>query len=147
MFPNSKVDVFLQTTTVTNGGTTTAKLDTLGADFVMIDVVSTTANNATNNPSVFKLSESDDTYYSNSADITAFVGDGAGGWTVPNWPTATTGVLSVKFNVDARHRKRYLFLTISPLLSQDFTGVANLFALERSAVNTTDANVIALVSG
>jgi len=144
MFPQTKADVFLQTTSVTNGDTVTAALDTMGFDFVTIDVISTTSNNATNNPSVLKLSESDDaTTYS---DVTAAVGDGTGGFTVPNWHTNTATAKTLKFNVDLRHRKRYLKLTITPITTQSFTAIANLTRGEISPVNTTDANVLALVA-
>jgi len=146
MYPQTKSDVFLLTTQATNGETVTANLDTLGFDFVTIDVISTTSNNATNNPSVFKLQESDDTTASNFADITALVGDGAGGWTVPSWFTATANSKAVKFNVDLRHRKRYLRLSISPVTTQSFTAIANFARGETTPVNTTDANVLALVS-
>ena len=145
MFPQMKSDLFLQTTSVTNAGTVTANLDTLGFDFVSIDVISTTSDSATNNPSVFKLSESDDTVVTNFADITALVGDGSGGWVVPNWFTATANAKTVKFNVDLRHRKRYLRLAISPLTTQSFTAIANFARGETTPINTTDANVLALV--
>jgi len=146
MYPQTKSDVFLQTTSLTNGATGTANLDCMGFDFVTIDIISTTSNDATNNPSVLKLGESDDTVVTNFADITALVGDGAGGFTVPSWFTATANAKTVKFNVDLRHRKRYLRLTVSPLTTQSFTAIANFMRGELAPVNTTDANVLALVS-
>lgn len=144
MFPQTKSDVFLLTTSATNGETVTANLDTLGFDFVTIDVISTTSNTVSNNPSVFKIGEGDTT--STFTDITELVGDGAGGWTIPNWFTATAGAKTIKFNLDLRHRKRYLRLTISPVTTQSFTAIANFARGEISPVNTTDANVLALVA-
>lgn len=147
MFPQSKADVFLNTTSATNGETVTANLDTLGFDFVSIDLISTTSNNATNNPSVLKLSEADTTDATNFSDITAFVGDGAGGFTVPSWFTQTADRQVVKFNVDLRHRKRYLKLTITPITTQSFTALANLHRGELSPVSAADVNALAVVSG
>ena len=138
-----KSDVFLQTTSVTNGATASAFLDTLGFDAVTIDLVSTTADNATNNPSVLKFSEGDTT--TAATDITELVGDGTGGFTVPSWHTATANAKTVKFNIDLRHRKRYLKLTVSPVTTQSFTAIANFYKGELAPVNTTDSNVLALV--
>jgi hypothetical protein len=146
MYPQSKADLFLDTTSVTNGGTATANLDTIGFDFVSIDLISTTASAGTVNPSVLKLSESDDTVATNFADITALVGDGTGGFTIPSWFTQTADRQVLKFNIDLRHRKRYLRLTVSPTTTQSFTALANLHRGELAPVNATDANVLALVS-
>ena len=144
MFPQSKTDVFLQTTALTNGATGTAVLDTLGYDFAAIDLISTTSDNTTNNPSVLKLGEGDTT--ASFADITAFVGDGSGGFTIPAWHTNTTNAKALRFNVDLRHRKRYLQLTVSPLTTQSFTAVAQLHSGEISPTSAADVNALAVVS-
>lgn len=144
MFPQTKLALMLQTTSATNGETVTARLDTAGADFVSIDVVSTTSNNATNNPSVFKLGESD-ALTGPYSDVSGFVGDTD--FTIPNWHTQTADAKALKMNVDTRHRKRYLQLTISPVTTQSFTAVANLFLNDRAPRNADDANVLALVAG
>lgn len=141
-----KTDVFLQTTSLTNGATGTANLDTMGFDAVSIDLISTTSDNTTNNPSVLKFSESDDTVVTNFADITALVGDGTGGYVIPAWHTNTATAKTVTYNIDLRTRKRYLKLTISPLTTQSFTAIAKFYKGELAPVNTTDANVLALVS-
>jgi hypothetical protein len=145
MFPQSKTDVFLQTTAVTDGATGTAVLDTLGFDFVTIDLISTTADDATNNMDVLKLSESDDlTTY---ADITEFVGDGVGGFTIPAWHDATADAKVVRFNVDTRHRKRYLMLTVVPKTNHSFTAVAHLYNGEVSPTSAADVNALVVVAG
>lgn len=144
MFPQTKLALMLQTTSATNGETVTARLDTAGADFVSIDVVSTISNNATNNPSVFKLGESD-ALTGPYSDVSGFVGDTD--WTIPNWHTQTADAKGLKMNVDTRHRKRYLQLTITPVTTQSFTAVANLALNDRSPNNASDAGVLALVAG
>jgi len=146
LFPNSKTMVMLQTTSATNGETVTSQnLDTKGFDVVHIDVVQTTSNNTTNNPSVFKLQHADTTDVSNFADVSGFVGDTD--WTVPTVGTNTATVSSYKLKVDVRHKKRYLRLLISPVTTQSFTAVANLFGGEVVPTNATVANVSALVEG
>lgn len=147
MFPQAKKDYFLQTTSATAGATVTAILDTLGYDFAAIDVIATTSNAASNNPSVLKLAEADDTNATSFADITAFVGDGSGGFTVPSSNTATASNSLYTFNVDCRHRKRYLKLSISPLTTQSFTALAQLHRGEVSPTSATDVNALAVVSG
>lgn len=146
MYPQSKVVVFLQTTQETNGGTITSQnLDTIGFDFVSIDVVQTTSNNVTNNPSTLKLQQSDTTDASNYSDISGFVGDTD--FTIPNVGTNTATVSSYKFNVDLRHRKRYLRLLVTPITTQSFTAVANLFRGDRIPTSAADVNASVVVSG
>jgi len=145
MFPQSKAVNFLQTTSVTNAGTATSlNLDCAGFDFVTIDVIQTTSNNTTNNPSVFKLQHSDTTDASNFSDISGLVGDTD--WTIPTVGTDTNTIGTVKMNVDMRHKKRYVRLLISPVTTQSFTALANLHRGERIPVSATDAGVSALVA-
>lgn len=144
MFSQTKSALMLQTVQATAGETVTARLDTVGADFVSLDIISTTSNNVTNNPSVLKLGESDAST-GPFTDVSGFVGDTD--WTIPNWHTATADAKVLKMNVDTRHRKRYLQLSISPVTTQSFTVVANLGRMDRAPVNASDANVLALVGG
>jgi hypothetical protein len=138
--------VMLQTTSETNGGTITSQnLDTKGQDVVYIDVVQTTSNNVTNNPSVFKIQHADTTDASNFSDISGFVGDTD--WTIPSVGTNTATVSSYKFKVDVRHKKRYLRMLISPVTTQSFTAVANMYGSEQVPTNATLANVSSLVEG
>jgi hypothetical protein len=143
----SKSVVMLRAAGVTNAGTASANIDCIGYDTLDLDIASTTSNNTTNNPSVLKLSHSDTTDATNFSDITEFVGDGTGGFTVPAWHTQTADEKTVKMVVDLRHRKRYLKLTISPVTTQDFLALARLTRGEFVPVNATDANVHALVVG
>ncbi len=145
MKPQAKQVIAINQASTTNAATAAGNIDCRGYDFATIDVITTTSNDTTNNPSVLKLAESDDTVVSNFADITAFVGDGAGGFTIPD--AVTSGDWGVKFNVDLRYRKRYLRVSVSPVTTQSITAIANLHKAEQAPVNTTDANVKALVEG
>jgi hypothetical protein len=61
--------------------------------------------------------------------------------------TNTATLSHYKFNVDLRHRKRYLRLLASPVTTQSFTAVANLHRGELVPVTATDAGVSVLVAG
>ena len=145
MLPQGKNIIVISQASTTNAATATGNIDTLGFDYAVVDLLLATSNDTTNNPTVCKLAECDTTVVSSFADITAFVGDGSGGWTIP--AAVTSGDWVVKFNVDLRGRKRYLKLSVSPLTTQVMTAMANLFRAEESPVDTTKANVAALVEG
>lgn len=137
----SKTVVSLMGTGVTNGATVTASIDTLGYKRARVRVIMGTSNTASNNPSVLKVGESDDaTTYT---DITELVGDGVGGFTVPNASTADANV--VEFDIDLRGRKRYLKVTLSPTTTQESVMVADLAAGDKAPVTSTEMGVMAIV--
>ena len=142
----TKQVVMIGQSSTTNAATASGNVDTKGYDFASIDVLMATSNAATNNPSVLKLAESDDTVVTNFADISGFVGDTD--FTIPVAETvATNDPNAYKFNVDLSGRKRYLKLSISPLTTQVITAIANLSKAEQSPVSSTDANTKLLVEG
>jgi len=142
MVPYGKQVVAINDIEVTNGETATGNIDTLGFDFATIDVVMTTSDDATNNPSTLKLQECDTTVATSFADISGAVGD-----TDFDVPAALTeGNYGVKFNVDCRGRKRYLRVVVTPLTTQGIVAIANLFRGDEGAINTTIAGVKALVN-
>lgn len=142
---NLRMDIVLRESAPTNGETVTSDaIDTLGYDSCLIIVQGTTSNNATNNPSVLKITESDDaTTYS---AITALTGDGAGGFTIPNSPTATTTKPFAVFNIDTRYRKRYLLVTITPVTTQTFNVIAIQGRGAQAPVGTTAQNAACVVT-
>lgn len=144
---NSKTVVALLGTGITAGETVTANIDTLGADFAAIELILGTSNTVSNKPTTLKLSESDDTVVTNFADITKFVGGGAGGFTIPNADTANANVY--RFNVDCRARKRYLKLTAAVRTTQQGVMVARLGRMEESPGSATETGtgVLTLVEG
>ncbi|MCS3690941.1 hypothetical protein [Bradyrhizobium elkanii] len=136
----------------TNAGTfTSANIDTLGADYVSIDISATTQSASTQagSPSVLKIQESDTTVVTSFADVVGFRGASA---TATNVDFVvgigkTSGVNAYKFNVDCRGRKRYLNVVISPTTTQTFEVTANGFRLEQSASTASKAGVLNLVEG
>lgn len=148
MQPMKNVLMLRESSTATNA-TATGVLDCLGFDFASIDIYAGTNSAVTQTHTVLKLTEGDTTVYSNSTDITKFVGGGTGGFTLPNVATQTADVKSLKFNVDCRTRKRYLFAAITPsgTAAQVVTMVANLGRGEIVPVTASDCNALLLVNG
>lgn len=131
----------LQSST-TNGGTASGTIDTLGFDYCRIAVLLPTADVVSNKPSVLKISEGDTT--SSFTDVTAFVGGGAGGFTIPNAITAATSITQpyAVFNVDARARKRYLKISVSPQTTQVVNVLAELSRAEQTPSTSAQATVV-----
>ncbi len=141
MLPTPKtVAVFSASTT--NAATASGNIDTRGYSYAVIELIESASNAATNNCSVLKVSESDDTVVTNFANVSGLVGDTD--FTIPN--SVTSGVQVVaQMRVDLRGRKRYLKLSASPVTTQVLTGVAHLHRGEEAPVDATDANVGVLV--
>lgn len=137
---NTKTFIALKQEAATNGATLTSdNIDTLGFGEVLIEVHSTTSNNATNNCSVLKVQECDTTVASSFADITAAVGDGASGFTIANAATATSNTSIAKFHGRCGgSRKRYLRVLISPLTTQTFSVIAQLGRAEQTPDTITE---------
>lgn len=144
MKPSPKAVLVIAPVSKTNGATASASFDTLGYDHLTLDVAIPTADTTTDGVSVLKLSESDDTT-TTVTDVTAFVGGGTGGFTLP--AGKTSGNTLVKMNVDLKKRKRYLTLTVSPRTTQILAAIANLQIAEQSPTQASDAGVDMLVNG
>ena len=125
----------------TNGETASGIIDTLGYDYAEIDVIATSSNNVTNNPSVLKIGEGDTT--SAFTNVSGLVGDTD--FTIPNCYTNTASDYKVKFGVDLRGRKRYLQVSVSPVTTQIISAIASLAVGDEGPDSATDANVDALV--
>lgn len=154
MLPQGKqlLDGYTGTGSATNAGTyTSAAIDTLGTDFVTIDIGASTQSASTQagSPSVLKLQESDTTVASTFADIVGFRGGSATAtnvdFVVPIG--VTSGKNNYKFNVDCRPRKRYLQVVISPTTTQTFSATTNGFRNEQAPYTAAKANVLALIEG
>lgn len=143
MLPISKTVVAITAQSVTNAATVTGNIDRLGYDYCELDVLLAGGNAATNNPSVLKVSESDDTVVTNFADVTGLVGDT--GFTIPNIGTDTEASTVVKMRLDLKKRKRYLKVTISPITTEVLCAVAQLGRGYEAPVSTTDAGVATVV--
>ena len=142
MLPVAKGAIVISPTSTTNAATTTGTLDTLGYDFAVIDVMSTTSNDTTNNFSVLKIEEGDTT--SAYSAITALTGDGTGGFTIPAADTSTP-VIVATFHIDLTGRKRHLKLSASPVTTQTIWAQAKLFRGDEIPSTATKANASVLV--
>ena len=146
MVPSSKLVVGLIGTSTTAAATTTANFDTLGYDYAQVAVIMGTANVVSNNPSTLKLAMSDDTEVTNFSDITACVGDGTGGWTIPNSDTSNTN--AYLFNVSLVGKKRWLRLSVAPLTTQIISAHAILSRGETAPIVVGDqgTGVLAVIN-
>lgn len=137
---------------LTNGATgTSANIDLLGVDFVTVDVSATTQSASTQagSPSTLKIQESDTTVATTFADVVGFRGASA---TATNVDFVvgigkTSGVNAYKFNIDARNRKRYLNVVVTPTTTQTFYVNANGFRAEQSPSTAVKAGVTSLIEG
>ena len=138
MVRKPKSAIVISPVSTTNAATATGNLDTLGYDFIVIDVMATTTNSATNNFSVLTLSEGDTT------SSYAAVKTGDTDFTIANMSTTVDQVVA-QFRVDMRGRKRYLKLTASPLTTHTIWAHATMYRGNIEPVIALDANVGVLV--
>lgn len=138
MTPAPKSEIVISPTATTNAATTTGTLDTLGFDFAVIDVCSTTSDDTTNNFSVLTLSEGDTT------SSYAALKTGDTDFTIPAADTSVDEVVA-QFRVDLRARKRHLKLTVSPVTTQTIWATAQLYRADELPVTAAKANVAVLV--
>lgn len=143
-----RADIAIVPVSVTNAGTATGKaVDCLGYDRAHFVVNGSAADAVTNKESVLKLQESATTDASNFADVTAFVGGGAGGFTIPNSQTTATKPRAM-FSVDLTvPRKRYLRVIASPVTTVLYSATAFLTKGEEAPTDAAKANVGVLVRG
>jgi hypothetical protein len=139
---NDKVVSALPVGTTGANETATLVIDTAGYDHASVTVMRA-ANAATTFASVLKVEESDNN--SDYSNVTALVGGGAGGFTIP---TATTGVASVvKMDIDTKAKKRYLKVSMTPSTAVNVAMSARLSRAEVAPATAAEAGVIGLVKG
>lgn len=129
------------------GATATATLtiDTLGYDHASVAVLRA-ANASTVFANAIKIEESDDN--SSYANVTALVGGGTGGFTIPAIAASATGSASIlKLDVDTKAKKRYLKVSYTPGASATVAIVARLGRGEVSPETNAQAGVIGQVRG
>ena len=129
------------------GATATATLtiDTIGYDHASVSVLRA-ANASTVFASVIKVEESDDN--SSYSNVTALVGGGTGGFTIPAIAASATGSASIlKLDVDTKAKKRYLKVSYTPGASATVAIVASLGRGEVSPETNAQAGVIGQVRG
>jgi hypothetical protein len=139
-----KVLATLPTAAVGATATSTLTIDRLGFDHVSIAALRA-SNASTVFASVLKVEESD-VSGSGYSDVTALVGGGTGGFTIP--AVADTDAASiVKIDIDARAKKRYLRVSMTPGASATLSIVASLSKAEESPTSVAEKGVIGHVVG
>lgn len=145
---NDRVVAELPTAAVGSTATSTLTVDRLGYDHVSV-VAIRASNSSTLFASVLKVEESDSlsTGYS---DVTALVAGGTGGFTLPAITAAgTNSAALVKIDIDARAKKRYLKVSMTPGASATLSLTARLSRGEDTLTTASEAgvNVLTLVKG
>lgn len=145
MNPQPKTVSMLAPTSLTNGASATGRIDTLGFKFLDLTVFQTTSNSTSNKLATCKLTEADVTSSSSASSITAFVGGGTGGFTIP--AADATNPQLYDFRVDLRGRKRYIFIEVSPVTTQTLYALGKLHKGEQPPVDATAEGIALLVEG
>lgn len=140
---NDKVLATLPTAAVGATATSTLTIDRLGYDHVSVSAIRA-SNASTVFASVLKVEESDNN--SDYSNVTALVGGGTGGFTIPA-VSDTNSAAIVKMDIDARAKKRYLKVSMTPGASATLGIVAHLSKAEEAPVSASEAGVIGLVKG
>lgn len=142
---NHKVVGDVPTAAIGATATATLTIDTLGYDHASVTVLRA-SNASTVFASVIKVEESDDN--SSYANVTALVGGGTGGFSIPAIAASATGSASIlKLDVDTKAKKRYLKVSYTPGASATVAIVANLGRGEVSPETNAQAGVIGRVVG
>ena len=139
-----KVLATLPTAAVGATATSTLTIDRLGFDHVSVSALRA-SNASTVFASVLKVEESD-VSGSGYSDVTALVGGGTGCFSIPA-VTDTDAASIVKIDIDARAKKRYLKVSMTPGASATLAIVASLSKAEESPTSVTEKGVIGHVVG
>jgi hypothetical protein len=142
---NNRVVGDVPTAAVGATATATLTIDTIGYDHASIAVLRA-SNASTVFANAIKIEESDDN--SSYSNVTAFVGGGTGGFTIPAIAASATGSASIlKLDVDTKAKKRYLKVSYTPGASATVSIVARLGRGEVSPETAAQAGVIGQVRG
>ena len=141
---NVKVLATLPTAAVGSTATSTLTIDRRGFDHVSVSAIRA-SNASTVFASVLKVEESDSSG-SGYTDVTALVGGGVGGFSIPA-VSNTSDAAIVKMDIDARAMKRYLKVSMTPGASATLGIVASLSRAEEAPTSASEAGVIGWVKG
>jgi len=134
----------LPTAAVGSTATSTLTIDRLGFDHVSVSAIRA-SNASTVFASVLKVEESDASG-SGYSDVTALVGGGTGGFTIP--AVVATGVPAVvQMDIDCRAKKRYLRVSMTPGASATLALVAGMSRAEVAPTAAAGKGVIGWVVG
>ena len=134
---NSASKVMIAGVSKSAGSTATGYVDTRGFGSVAIDVELDSQAATSNNPTLFNITESEDTVVSNATAITGLTGDATDGFVVGPADSVTPYI--TRFNINLPGRKRYLHLTINPLGT---AGIVDAKAVLSRASDSTAARAL-----
>lgn len=138
---------------ITNAGTAAnGYVDTLGYDYLVVDVTVSTSDNSSEALTTLKLGHDTTTSYTNAVDIAALTGGtsvvaGSTGFVIPDQVTATDDDVMATLNCDLRGKDRYIFLEVVPPTTQVIAAVGTLYRAKQTPVGTTDQNVKVVAYG
>jgi hypothetical protein len=142
---NHKVVGDVPTAAIGATATATLTIDTLGYDHCSVNVLRA-SNASTVFANVIKVEEGDTT--SSYSNVTALVGGGTGGFSIPGIAAADTGSSSIlKMDIDTKAKKRYLRVSYTPGASATVAIVARLGRGEVAPATNAEAGVIGLIKG
>ncbi len=133
----------LPTAAVGSTATSTLTIDRLGYDHVSVSAIRA-SNASTVFASVLKVEESDNN--SDYTDVTALVGGGTGGFTIPA-VSDTNSAAIVQMDIDCKAKKRYLKVSMTPGASATLGIVAGMSRAEVAPTNAAGKGLIGWVVG
>ncbi len=139
---NTRKIIMISNTSVTAAATASGVVDTIGFDFVTIDVLVPTADDTAGEFSTCELLEGTVTNLSSGTTISGAV-DGVD-WTIP--ASVASGSQIFTFNVDTRYTERYISININPQTTMIVNVLATLFRAEQVPVGTTDTSIDAIIN-
>jgi hypothetical protein len=142
----SKTDAFIGVADTTTAQTAQHTIDTLGFAYASIDVVFEAAAATTDAICRALKIEQSDASASGYADVTALVGGGTGGFTIPSSGSRTAGSNVVRLNIDTRGMKRYLRVNATPVAASVVASVARLGRGEAGASDASSSGVQVVVN-
>lgn len=146
MFKPVKQQLLL-TSAPTSAQSHTAVIDTIGYDRVALGIAFSTVSQTTPEITI-KVGEGDTT--SAFTDIPALTGGTAvnttSGFVIPAPPTVTTVANTMQMDIDTRHRKRYLLLTVTPFTTKTVTSFAALMQGDQGPPAATVDNLMARIA-
>ena len=143
----SKTDAVIGAADTTTSQTAQHTIDTLGYAYVSVDVVFEAAAATTDAICRALKVEQSDASGSGYSDVTALVGGGTGGFTIPTSGSKTANSNVVRLNIDARGLKRYLRVNATPVAASVVASIARLGRGETGASDATSSGVQVVVSG
>ena len=147
MLPSNEKTVPMINETMSAAGTAIADIDTLGFDYLKIDMAIESASAAETALTTLRVCESDSaiTAYTDGTPVTAFVGAAAvstsAGFVLP--ARSSTKENTYRMNIDLKGRKRYLAVNVAPTLTGTNGGAVVVIGTLGRAQDGADVKTVA----